>query len=206
MRCKRGKRSYTCAMPKIKCPACAASLDAPAEVCPQCKFTLRRLDPKFGTLPLRNRYLTDRAQSLTVDEVGRLRELLARFEIKFPQSLFSVFVTELPADSNVREYAFWLSNRAIFSSVEAEGVENFDLLLVIDPTHRSAALTVGYGLENFVTEDDLKDVLEAAEPALRGDQLERAIRTCIGEMTRRLCDLSKAAARERIERLNAEEW
>ena len=181
-------------MVMMKCPACAAVLDAPAPACSKCKFTLRRLDTKFGMVPLRNRYLTDRAQSLMLDEIKRLRNLLHRFEVKFPQLLFSVFVTELPAGTSIREFTFWLANRAQFSSAEAEGAENFDLLLVIEPTRPSAALTVGYGLEGYLTEDDLQAALSAAEPELRDNQLERAIRICVDEMTRRLCDTSKAVA------------
>lgn len=192
----------------MKCPACATPLDAPAAACPNCKFTLRRLDSKFGTLPLRNRYLTDRAHSLTLEEVTRLRLELQRFENKFPQSLFSVFVTDLDVGANVREYAFWLANRAHFSSAESEAEENFDLLLVIDPKHRAAALTMGYGLENYVTEDDLRETLGAAEAAVRQGQLERAIRTCIDELNKRLTRASKIAARaiKAGELTSVEEW
>ena len=177
----------------MKCPACANRLDAPAPVCPTCKFTLRRLDTKFGTVPLHSRYLTDRASSLTVDEVKRLGKLLRRFEKKFPQSVFSVFVTDLPTGTSISEYTFWLANRARFGSVEAVGGENFDLLLVIESATRSAALTVGYGLEKFILEDDLSAALTAALPALRSGELERGIQLCIEEMTRQLTDICKAA-------------
>ncbi len=196
------------AMPTMKCPACGAVLDAPAAACPECRFTLHRLDPKFGTLPLRNRYLTDRAQALSLEEVARLRELLQRFENRFPQSLFSVFVTDLPPDTNVREYAFWLANRAHFSSVESEAADNLDLLLVIDPAHHAAALTIGYGLEEFVTEENLRDALAAAENALRRNQLERAIRICVVHMTRHLCKASRTAERAHKfgDQLSIEQW
>jgi uncharacterized membrane protein YgcG len=191
----------------MKCPACGDSLDAPAAVCPKCEFTLRRLDSKFGTIPLHNRYLTDCARSLSLQEVARLRDLLRHFEIKFPQLLFSVFVTDLPSGSSIKEYAFWLANRANFGSVDSTGAENFDLLLVVEPAHYAAALTVGYGLEKFVTEDDLRDALDAVEPALHDDQLERAIRICIEEMTHRLCDVSKAAtAANSIAPLRTQDW
>jgi len=196
-------------MPMMKCPACAAPLESPADSCPACKFTLRRLDSKFGTLPLRNRYLTDRARSLSLDEISRLRLELQRFENKFPQSLFSVFLTDLEVGSNVREYAFWLANRARFSSAESEAEENFDLLLVIDPKHGAAALTIGYGLEDYVPEEDLRETLAAAEPTLHKGQVERAIRICIDEMTTRLTRAARTAARASkvaAERASLEEW
>ena len=195
----------------MKCPACGASLDAPAAVCPKCEFTLRQLDSKFGTIPLHNRYLTDPARSLTLEEITRLRDLLQRFETKFPQLLFSVFVTDLPSGSSIKEYAFWLANRANFGSVDSTGAENFDLLLVVEPVQHAAAFTVGYGLEKFVTEDDLRDVLDNVEPALCDDKLERAIRICIEEMTRRLRVLSKSVMAANadvsdVEALRTQDW
>jgi uncharacterized membrane protein YgcG len=195
-------------MPTIKCPACAARLDMPAAICPKCKFSLPRLDTKFGTVPLHTSYLTDRAKSLTLEQLARLRESLQRFEVKFPQVLFSVFVTDLPDGSSIREFTFWLANRAHFSSVESAGAENFDLLLVIEPARRSAALTVGYGLEKYLTEDDLRDVLDFVEPPLLDNKLERAIRICIEQLTRVLYRACKAAARidKKIERVSAGEW
>jgi uncharacterized membrane protein YgcG len=192
-RCKQINRRYTSAMPSMKCPACATPLAAPAAECPKCKFTLRRLDTKFGAVPLHSRYLTDHASSLTVEEITRLRELLQRFETRFPQSLFSVFVADLPEGDNVKEYAFWLSNRAQFSSVEAAGSENFDLLLVLEPSAGSAALNVGYGLEKYISEDDLADALTEALPDFQEGQFESGIRTCVEAITRRLRDVCRAA-------------
>jgi uncharacterized membrane protein YgcG len=178
----------------MKCPACASTLEVPVEVCPACKFTLRRLDPRFGTVPLHTRYLTDRSSSLTLDEVERLRDLLQRFETRFPQSVFSVFLTHLPAGTNIREFTFWLANRVRFGSVEATGAQNFDLLLVIDAETHNAALTVGYGLEKLILEDDLSVALTAALPALRDGELERAIRLCIEEVSKQLANICKAAS------------
>lgn len=176
----------------MRCPACDAVLAEPSPVCPECEFALHRLDSRFGAVPLHSRYLSDRSSTLTTGEITKLRELLQRFERKFPQSLFSVFVTELPEKMSIRQYAFWLANRAQFSSVEAVGAENFDLLLVLEPVAGSAALTVGYGLEKYLSEEDLRDALATAMPALRGAHLEQGIRICIEEMTRRLSELCKA--------------
>ena len=178
----------------MKCPACAQTIAEPVPVCPACKFTLRRLDSKFGTVPLHTRYLTDRASRLTLDEVARLRELLRRFENKFPQSPFSVFVTDFPTETNIREFTFWLANRARFGFAEATGPENFDLLLVIEAETGNAALTVGYGLEKFISEDDLNGVLNRALPALSRGELEDGIRLCIAEMTEKLIEISKATS------------
>ena len=116
----------------MKCPSCRTTVTAPVERCPSCKFALRKGDAKFGRPPRHSRYLTDRTGRLLLSEMPKLRGQLEIFEKKFPQSLFSVFITELSPGTPVAEYAFWLANRARFSSIEAVGSENFDLLLVID--------------------------------------------------------------------------
>jgi uncharacterized membrane protein YgcG len=183
-------------MPTMKCPGCATPLAAPAPQCPNCKFTLRRLDAKFGAIPMHSRYLTDRSGRLPRAAIAKLRDALQLFERKFPQSLFSVFIIDLPPNAAVNEYAFWLANRARFSPIEAVGAENFDLLLVVDSAANTAAFTVGYGLEKYLSEDDLDDALTAALPDLWKGDLASGIRICIDWMTRRMRDISREVAGE----------
>ncbi|MDP9254348.1 MAG: TPM domain-containing protein [Verrucomicrobiota bacterium] len=190
-------------MPTMKCPGCATPLATPAPQCPNCKFTLRRLDAKFGAVPLHSRYLTDRSDRLPASKIAKVRESLQLFERKFPQSLFSVFVIELPPHATVNEYAFWLANRARFSSIEAVGAENFDLLLVVDPAANAAAFTVGYGLEKYVSEDDLDDALMAAFSDFQSGNLAGGIRTCIEWTTRRMRDISREVAKQNLNESNS---
>jgi hypothetical protein len=101
---------------------------------------------KYGMVPRHSRYLSDRSATMALTEMEEARQALRLFEKKYPQILFSVFVAELPPDGSASEYAFWLANRARFSSVEKTEADNFDLLLYIDVTTKTAALTAGYGL------------------------------------------------------------
>ena len=181
---------------RMKCPSCGASLAAQADRCPECKLSLKRLDMKFGMVPRHSRYLSDRSGQLALAEMESLREALRLFERKFPQILFSVLVTELPAGSSVSEYAFWMANRARFSSVEKTQGDNFDLLLVLDLASQTAALTTGYGLEPHVSEEDLQaGLLALAGPVKNGD-LAGGIQACLQTMTTKLRECS-AAARKR---------
>ncbi len=146
---------------------------------------------KFGRPPQHSRYLTDRAGVLPLSKMTKLRAELEIFEKKFPQSLFSVFVTELPSDVSVAEYAFWLANRGRFSSIETVGSENFDLLLVIDAVAGAAAFTVGYGLEKYVQENDLADILSRAAPAFHEGNLAGGIAICIARTVQRMREISR---------------
>lgn len=180
----------------MKCPSCRTTVTAPVERCPSCKFALRKSDTKFGRPPLHSRYLTDRSGRLPLSEMAKLRGQLKIFEKKFPQSLFSVFVTELPPGTPVAEYAFWLANRARFSTVEAVGSENFDLLLVIDALAGTAAFTVGYGLEKYLQESDLEDILNAAALSFREGDLPGGILLCVDRTVQRMREISMQAERE----------
>ena len=145
-------------------------------------------------MPLYSRYLTDRTERLSLRDASKLREALRLFGRKFPQLLFSVVLMDLRPRAPVAEYAFWLINRARFSEFQATGPRNFELLLVIDPGAKEAALITGYGLENFVAEEDLEATLNAARPEFQAGDLAGAIRSCIEFMTRRLREIGQRIA------------
>ncbi|MEP6808956.1 MAG: TPM domain-containing protein [Chthoniobacterales bacterium] len=179
----------------MKCPACATLLPTPVPRCPQCKLSLQRLDLKFGLVPRHSRYLSDRSGALALPEMDALRKDLRLFEKKFPQILLSVLVTELPIGTKVNEYSFWMANRARFSSVEKTQNDNFDLLLVIDVVSKKAALVSGYGLEPYVSEEDLQDALQPTAAPLRAGKIADGIRACIEALTAILREASARAAK-----------
>jgi len=125
-------------------------------------------------------------------EITQLRAALRLFEKKFPQILFSVFIDDLHEGVSVSEYAFWLANRARFSSWEKKHGENFDLLLVIDLATRSASLVAGYGLEKHVSEHDLQIALDELAGPLRQGDASAGIRALLEALIRVL----RARARE----------
>ena len=180
----------------MKCPSCATTLAAPEPRCPQCKLSLQRLDLKFGLVPRHSRYLSDRSQRLTLPEMKSLRHELRLFEKKFPQILLSVLLTELPTNHPVREYAFWMANRARFSSLEKTGSDNYDLLLVIDVASDTAALVAGYGLELYVSENDLAEVLQALARPLRAGDWAGGIHACLQALVAQLRECSVNARKQ----------
>jgi uncharacterized membrane protein YgcG len=180
----------------MKCPACSTSITEPVQYCPKCRFTLHRADPKYGAVPRHSRFLTDRTSTLSHGEKAKLRDALRLFHKKFPQVLLSVFVTELPKGTAVNEFTFWMANRARFGTMPKVLEENCDLLLVIDTHGKNAAVSAGYGLEEFVTESDLQEALNALSTRLRSGALADAIQACIDSLTSRLRDVAVAAQRK----------
>jgi hypothetical protein len=187
----------------MKCPSCLATMPTPEPRCPECRLTLQKLDLKFGLVPRHSRYLSDRAGKLELGEMEDVREQLRLFERKFPQVLLSVFVTDLPAGTSVREYAFWLANRARFTPIQKSPVENFDMLLVIDLLGNNAALVASYGLEKFFSEDDLDSALVELANGMRGRSVPDGIRACIKFLMKRVrqraLEARRAPARQAAE-------
>ena len=131
-------------------------------------------------------YFTDRTDRVPLREMAAMRGALELFHRRFPQCLFSVFVADLPRGTSVGEYAFWLANRARFSSVEHAQGDNFDLLLVVDTSGGAAALNAGYGLEEHLTEEDLQAALDAFATPMHSGDMPAGVQACLDVMSERL--------------------
>lgn len=190
----------------MKCPSCAAALDAPVPRCPHCKFSLHKLDPRFGLVPAHSRLLSDRSGTLPLPDMQRLRDQLRLFHKKFPQTLFSVFVTELDPGTAVGEYAFWIANRARFTSSDKTRGENCNLLLVIDIVSKAAALTSGYGLEKYVPEESLQKALDEFVTAYHTGGIPAGIEACIEALTNDLRELATKAEVGQEVRRGSQTW
>jgi len=178
----------------MRCPSCREPFaQAAVAQCPRCKLTLRRLDTRFGTVPRHSRFVTDRSASLPLRDMRELRSLLNLFHRKFPQSIFSVFVMPRIDGGTIAEFIFWLANRARFSSLGATGGDNFDVLLGIDLRARAAALQIGYGLENYLSERDLERALAQSSAALSANDVPRGVRACVEFMMERMREAAVAA-------------
>jgi uncharacterized membrane protein YgcG len=176
---------------KLKCPACGAPVDAPVEECPECVMSWPKLDRRFGVAPKNSGRLTDRSGSLSHAEQHRLKKQLRLFRRKFPQSLFYVMLLEMPAGCAMGEYLFWLANRWRIGTAAAVEKNNFDLLLLINVAG-NAGLTIGYGLENYLREDDLQMALKAGRPAWSARRWADGIERCLQQLTERMREIVRA--------------
>lgn len=192
----------------MKCPSCEMTIEAPAPRCPHCKVSMQKLDLRFGLVPAHSRLLSDRSATLPLPEMKQLREKLRLFHKKFPQVLLSVFVTELEHGTPVSEFAFWMANRARFTSADKMRGENFNLLLVIDVTNSAASLTTGYGLEKYIPETALQAALGAFVRGYDHGGLATGIDACIDSIQEQLRDLATKAKSELVEekRSGSETW
>lgn len=153
--------------------------------CPHCRLTLNKLDLRFGVAPRHFGLLADVAGQLPPGKQRKVQELLELFAKKFPQSIFSVYLTDLPAGTLPNEYAFWLANRARSNTAASVGPRNFDLVLVLD-RGGGAALAAGYGLENYLKEEDLGAALAAGREDFVAGAWAAGIGRCVDALTERM--------------------
>lgn len=162
----------------MKCPSCVQAIHRGAGSCPHCGFDLARAELRFGTESPEGRLLNDRAGLVRSAGRRRIGRLMAGFSARFPQLSFALH-TGSGAGPQLREFAFWLLNRARFVDLpegrDASGI----VLLAIDADAHLATLCWGYRVDEHLTESDTFHVLSRAHAywveERYGEGIERVI-------------------------------
>ncbi len=175
----------------LKCPNCGnpVCLTDLAE-CAECSLHLDRLDELAGAVPRHDSFVTDYQGAISSKEAQRLSAFLFRLGRQFPQASFFTFFFPPPEGLPHRLYAFWLANRGRFSPLTARGGKNFSVLLLIDCDRGVAVLTVGYGLERFLSETALASCLAQGHKRMERGDYAGAVYAVMSEVAR----LMKACA------------
>lgn len=143
----------------MKCPRCTRALPYAALRCGECGFTLHDVDSRLGNDSVYLARVNNANGIFTAAELAEVEAVLDQFEKEFPQLFVAVYSAALPSTINIREFAFWLLNRAAIASVEITRPNENGCLLVLDSMSGQAILVVGYLLECYATEEELADCL-----------------------------------------------
>lgn len=146
----------------MKCPRCVQQIHRAAAACPHCGFHIDDADARFGEGEVRLQSLTDAAGLMRRSERTRVMAAMDRISRRFPQIFVAVYTGSLGEMANLRQFGFWLLNRAAFDDVPAEKPNEAGILLTIDAESKSAGITVGYLLDPFIEETDTFDCLSRA--------------------------------------------
>lgn len=147
----------------MKCPNCQAALTETAPACPVCGFSYSSLGESLGRMPIIKGMLTDTERVLTGRQARRIRRRLRQMGKEFSQMRFHVVLMPVDAGISMAKFAFWIFNGASICSSLHKGGLNFHNLLLIDVDHQRANLSIGYGLEPFISEAGLAEILSAGE-------------------------------------------
>jgi uncharacterized membrane protein YgcG len=138
----------------MKCPRCVQVIHRGAGLCPHCGFGIAEMDARHGTDNVSLRRLSDVAGLMKSRERTKVQAALDDFARRFPQLFFAVHTASGEGGGNVRQFGFWLLNRAAFEDVPVDRPNEAGILLVIDAESKSASVTWGYLLDPYLTEED----------------------------------------------------
>jgi len=141
------------------CPGCYFSVSAPVEQCPRCHFSGKRLVDKYVfDAPDLERYV-DPHGYLPERSRGRIDQVLDDLESDFPQVRISICIVDLLAEVDPREFGFWFFNASkVYSETEAQR-RAWTVLLALDDQNARASVTKGYGIEPFLSDANLEELL-----------------------------------------------
>jgi len=157
-----------------------------ASSCPHCGFTVEHADALFGKDEVVLQKFTDAAGVLRMKEREPMRRLLEKFEAKFPQLFVAVYIGAFEELQSLRQFGFWLLNRAAFSDVDLERPNENGVLVVIDVKAKSVGITFGYSLMPYLSEKTTFEALSAAHPSLLQSEYLGALRLILGRLEKTL--------------------
>ena len=146
----------------MKCPRCVQRIHRAAASCPHCGFVLADADERFGAEDVRLRCLTDNAGILRRGDRQRVESAMEKLARRFPQLFVAVYTGSLGEVANMRQFGFWLLNRAAFEDVPLQKPNEAGILLTIDPESKAAGIVFGYLLDPFLDESDTFECLSRA--------------------------------------------
>ncbi len=146
----------------MKCPRCVQKIHRAAESCPHCGFSLADADANFGAEDVIIRCLTDTAGLFRRNERQRVETAMEKISQRFPQLFVAIYTGSLGEVANIRQFGFWLLNRAAFEDVPVEKPNEAGILITLDPDSKAAGIVFGYLLDPFLEEPDTFECLSRA--------------------------------------------
>lgn len=145
-------------------------MNALVDACPRCGFTAAACLDRFPyEPPAFSRYI-DPEEHLSPKMRRKADRSIRKLERLFPQITFHVCLLSLADGVDAREFGYWLFNRCAPVGVLGEQNRPYSMLLVIDQRSRTAAITIGYGLDSFLDDYVLgKAITDGAALMADGD-------------------------------------
>lgn len=164
------------------CPSCDHRLDESLAQCDWCGFHLDWLDQRFGGQWGEMDQITDATHFLRSQEKERLLDAIDAFEVQFPQFFPAFYIAELPEGTKLPEFALWLLNRVKVTMLDEPRDSEQAFLFVIDLTSRAMTVVPGYRAEPFVSENDLRELLEDASPYIEAGDLRQGLEKMMADL------------------------
>ncbi|HEY5895656.1 MAG TPA: TPM domain-containing protein [Chthoniobacterales bacterium] len=170
----------------MRCPSCLTPAAEPVSECPACGMSLAKLDAKYKTVPRHLRFITDHVSLFSGEEHQALAHQIKALEKLYLGLHVTLMTLELPPNTNLREYMFWLFNRCRFSPIDAKLNRNYSVVIVIDVTSGTAFMSTGFGFEQWLQDEDLQAILDPAIPHFKKNQMAAGCKTIFDRLAARI--------------------
>ncbi|MBK1825944.1 hypothetical protein [Haloferula rosea] len=147
----------------MHCPYCRTLLSETSPECPGCRLNLARASALLGPVPIVKNRICDQPRLLDPAAQNRLLRRMDRFERRFPQVRLQVLCRTFPTEHPFSLYLFWIFNLGRISSDLEKGGNNRVILLALDPQSSRSGIMPGYGLEPFLDQNELDELLASID-------------------------------------------
>jgi hypothetical protein len=139
-------------------------VSVPVDRCPHCAYDAWTCVDHFPySPPPLDRYI-DVETRLSNEDRARIDRAIDALENDLPQVRLHVCIVQLLPGTDARECGFWMLNASIPRDDEEARHRPWSVLLIIDTRAAAASATVGYGLDPFVNDAQLRAALAAGQP------------------------------------------
>ncbi|MEN8693882.1 MAG: TPM domain-containing protein [Akkermansiaceae bacterium] len=176
----------------IACPRCKTPLKETSTECLGCQLDLDKVAKELGLVPVIFGGVSDSPEVFTPADEKKLKKMVLKHQRDFPQSRLHIVTRSFPQKVELPTLIFWLFNRAGLSQESEKQGQNRDIVILIEPLRKEAAIMIGYGLEPFVPQSDLDQILASAQPAFAAGNIMNGIESVVGSLS----DLLKRVSRE----------
>lgn len=159
----------------MKCPHCSAPVALDQGICTGCGFSAEAIRAYLGADWVRLERITDVSGRLNLRETRHLETVLDEFERRFPQCFMAAYTGALPDTLTLPDLGFWLINHGAFQTRQITRRNDFAIVMLVDPLREQAAITVGYALEQILSEPVLSGVLAKVRTKLRQGRIASAM-------------------------------
>lgn len=146
----------------MRCPYCGTGLRERSTECPACRLDLNRAARLLGPVPRIEPVVCDSTGALSQQERKGLKKRIGEITTRFPQVRIQLVFRHFSDGHPIGLHAFWMFNLGAFWSETEKHGANRTLLLLVDPIDAEASITPGYGLEPFIQDAELDDLLDLA--------------------------------------------
>lgn len=143
---------------------------------------MEHADELFGGEDIRLRKFTDEAGVLRMKEREPMRRILEHFEAKFPQLFVAVYLAAFEDLKSLRQFGFWMLNRAAYEDVDLDRPNACGILILVDVNSKHAAITYGYALEPYLDEKSTFVALSAGHPMFLQSEYVGALRAVVRKL------------------------